>query len=45
MKLRADIVTVYRELHSWVGVVAGLFLFIAFYAGAISMFEPALESC
>ncbi|WP_438381019.1 PepSY-associated TM helix domain-containing protein [Asaia sp. BMEF1] len=44
MKLRADIVTVYRELHSWVGVVAGLFLFIAFYAGAISMFEPALES-
>jgi len=44
MKLRADIVAVYREVHSWVGVVAGLFLFIAFYAGAISMFEPALES-
>jgi len=44
MKLRADIANVYRELHSWVGVVAGLFLFIAFYAGAISMFEPALET-
>ncbi|RUT24699.1 hypothetical protein C0V97_15560 [Asaia sp. W19] len=44
MKLRADIVAVYREVHSWVGVVAGLFLFIAFYAGAITMFEPALES-
>lgn len=43
MKLRADIAKLYREIHSWVGVVAGLFLFIAFYAGAISMFEPALE--
>ncbi|GBR01518.1 PepSY-associated TM helix domain-containing protein [Asaia lannensis] len=44
MKLRADIIAVYREVHSWVGVVAGLFLFIAFYAGAISMFEPTLEA-
>lgn len=33
----------YRELHSWVGIIAGLFLFVAFYAGAITMFEQPLQ--
>jgi len=33
----------YREIHSWVGIICGLFLFIAFYAGAISMFEVPLQ--
>lgn len=44
MKLRADIVEVYRQVHSWVGILAGLFLFVAFYAGAISMFEQTLQN-
>lgn len=43
MKLRSDIVKVYKDVHIWVGIVAGLLLFIAFYAGAITMFEKPLE--
>ncbi len=41
--IRNDIVRMYREIHSWVGITCGLFLFIAFYAGAISMFEVPLQ--
>lgn len=41
--MRHDVVKMYREIHSWVGIVCGLFLFIAFYAGAVSMFETPLQ--
>ncbi|MBB6523605.1 PepSY-associated TM helix domain-containing protein [Pseudoteredinibacter isoporae] len=41
--IRNDIVRVYREVHSWVGILCGLFLFIAFYAGALSMFEESIQ--
>lgn len=44
MKIRPDIVQVYREVHSWVGILCGLFLFVAFYAGSISMFEQPLQN-
>ncbi|MFT8464127.1 PepSY-associated TM helix domain-containing protein [Acetobacter persici] len=44
MKLRADFVQLYRDVHSWVGIIAGLFLFVAFYAGAVNMFEEPLQS-
>lgn len=44
MKIRPDIVQVYREVHSWVGILCGLFLFVAFYAGSISMFEHPLQN-
>jgi uncharacterized iron-regulated membrane protein len=43
MKLRSDIVKVYKDVHIWVGIVTGLMLFIAFYAGAITLFEKPLE--
>ncbi|MFT9061108.1 MAG: PepSY-associated TM helix domain-containing protein, partial [Acetobacter orientalis] len=43
MKLRADLVQMYRDVHSWVGIIAGLFLFVAFYAGAITMLEEPLQ--
>lgn len=43
MKIRPDIVQVYREVHSWVGILCSLFLFVAFYAGSISMFEQPLQ--
>lgn len=42
-KIRSDIVKVYKDVHIWVGILAGLMLFIAFYAGAITMFEKPLE--
>ncbi len=43
MKIRSDIVKVYKDVHIWVGIVAGLMLFVAFYGGAITMFEKPLE--
>ena len=44
MKIRQDIVSTYRDVHSWVGIISALFLFVAFYAGAISMFEESLQN-
>lgn len=40
--MRSDILRVYKTVHTWTGIVAGLLLFIAFYAGAVTMFEDAL---
>lgn len=40
--MRTDIVRLYRVIHSWTGIVAGLILFIAFYAGALTMFKGPL---
>jgi uncharacterized iron-regulated membrane protein len=41
--VHTDIVRVYRNIHSWVGIICGLALFIAFYAGALTMFEVPLQ--
>lgn len=39
--IRADIVKLYKTVHTWIGISCGFTLFIAFYAGALSMFrEP-----
>ncbi len=41
--MRTDVVRLYRDIHSWIGIVCGLALFIAFYAGALTMFEVPLQ--
>lgn len=41
--MRTDVVKMYKDVHAWVGIVSGLALFIAFYAGAITMFEQPLQ--
>ena len=41
--MRTDIIRMYKDVHSWVGIFSGLALFIAFYAGAITMFEAPLQ--
>ncbi len=41
--VRTDVVRTYIDIHSWVGIFSGLALFIAFYAGAITMFETPLQ--
>ncbi|GGN56443.1 peptidase [Novosphingobium indicum] len=43
MKLRTDVVKMYKDIHGWVGIISGLALFIAFFAGAITMFEEPLQ--
>ncbi len=43
MKIGSDIIKVYKDVHIWIGISCGLMLFVAFYAGAITMFAPQLE--
>lgn len=39
--IRADIIKIYKSVHTWTGITCGFALFIAFYAGALTMFaEP-----
>ncbi len=40
--MRSDIVRLYKVVHTWTGIVTGLFLFVAFYAGAVTVFEQPL---
>ncbi len=42
MKIKSEIIRVYKTLHTWTGIVSALALFIAFYAGAISIFKEPL---
>lgn len=43
MKIRTDVVRLYKDVHGWVGIFCGLFLFTAFFAGAVTMFQGPLE--
>lgn len=43
MKLRTDIIRLAKELHTWVGITAGILLFICFFAGGLSMFQHDLS--
>jgi len=43
MKIRADVIRTYQKVHTWTGIISGLFLFIGFYAGSLTMFKPAIE--
>ncbi len=42
MKFSSLTLRTFTALHSWVGLVAGLALFVAFYAGAITVFHHDL---
>ncbi|TGD73388.1 PepSY domain-containing protein [Mangrovimicrobium sediminis] len=41
--MRSDVIKMYKDVHTWTGIVCGLALFIAFYAGALTMFKAPLE--
>lgn len=40
--IRADIVKLYKTVHTWTGITCGFGLFIAFYAGALTMFQEPI---
>lgn len=40
--MRFDIIRVYKSVHTWTGIVSGMALFIAFYAGALTVFKEPL---
>lgn len=42
MKLHAATLRTFTALHTWMGLVAGFALFVAFYAGAITVFHHDL---
>lgn len=42
--MKADTLRAFTTLHTWTGLVTGLALFIAFYAGALTVFHGALHS-
>ncbi|PWC38152.1 PepSY-associated TM helix domain-containing protein [Azospirillum sp. TSO22-1] len=43
MAIRTDVVRLYRQVHTWTGILTGLILFVCFYAGALTMFKEPLE--
>lgn len=43
LTMRAQTLRVYQWLHTWTGIVAGLALFVAFLAGALTMFEDQIS--
>lgn len=43
MKFSSRTLRTFTTLHGWVGVVAGFALFVAFYAGAITVFQQPLQ--
>lgn len=43
MKVRSDIIKLGKNLHTWVGITAGILLFICFFAGGLSMFQHHLS--
>ncbi|MDP2562695.1 PepSY domain-containing protein [Psychrobium sp. 1_MG-2023] len=42
MRIRGDILRTYQSVHTWTGIVAGLVLFIGFYAGSLTVFKPEI---
>ncbi|WP_218940859.1 PepSY-associated TM helix domain-containing protein [Allopusillimonas soli] len=44
MKIQADVLRIYKAVHTWTGIIAGLALFIAFYAGALTVFKYDLAA-
>lgn len=41
--MRADFIRNYKSVHTWAGILSGLALFIAFYAGALTVFKEPLR--
>ncbi len=42
MKLKSTTLRTFTSLHSWIGLVAGFALFVAFYAGSLTIFHQAI---
>ncbi|MFT3814677.1 MAG: PepSY-associated TM helix domain-containing protein [Acidovorax sp.] len=40
--MRTDYIRIYKSVHTWTGILSGMALFIAFYAGALTVFKEPL---
>ncbi len=41
--MKAEHIRTYKAVHTWTGIVSGMALFIAFYAGALTVFKEPLQ--
>ncbi|MCB6184578.1 PepSY domain-containing protein [Leeia sp. TBRC 13508] len=41
--MRSEFIRIYKSVHTWTGIIAGLALFIAFYAGAFAVFKAPIN--
>lgn len=42
--MRSEFVRIYKAIHTWTGIITGMALFIAFYAGALTIFKEPLAA-
>lgn len=42
--MKAATIRTFQTVHTWTGVMAGFFLFVAFYAGALTMFHSEIAT-
>ncbi len=40
--MKADLIRIYKSVHTWTGILTGMALFIAFYAGALTVFKEPI---
>jgi len=40
--MRTEFIRIYKSVHTWTGIIAGMALFIAFYAGALTIFKEPI---
>lgn len=40
--MRSDVVRIYKTVHTWTGILSGMALFIALYAGSLTLFKEQL---
>lgn len=41
--MRSEMIRLYKGVHTWTGILTGMALFIAFYAGALTIFKAPLN--
>src|SRR5690606_1889475 len=41
--MRSEMIRLYKGVHTWTGILTGMALFIAFYAGALPVFKAPLN--
>lgn len=41
--MKADYIRIYKSVHTWTGIISGMALFIAFYAGALTVFKEPIR--
>ncbi|HEX5342353.1 MAG TPA: PepSY domain-containing protein, partial [Duganella sp.] len=42
--MKSSTLRTFMSVHTWVGLIAGFALFIAFYAGAVTLFHEELRA-